>query len=402
VTIFFALLPAYVLSIFYRSFLSVIAGPVMGDLRIGPAEFGLLGAAWFIAFALAQFPVGWALDRLGPRRTVAAAMAIGCAGAFLFALAGDARLAVVGMALIGVGCSPIFMATLYLFARTEAPARFGLLTSIFIGLGSLGNLVGAAPLALAAQAYGWRPTMLAFAVSFLAATLLAVVLVRDPPLVTDESGKHQGLLQGLASIARIRPLWLLIPITLVGYAIIATARGLWIAPYLIQVNGLDPVAAGNATLGMATTMILGAFAYGALQKRLGRSKALVAAGTIATGIGFALLALLGARSPVVSAVLFAVVGATGFTYAILMAHARIFFPEHLVGRGMTFVNFLFIAGAGLIQWGSGWFIEAQRAGGRDAAGAFANLHWSFAVLLLLSAAIYLFTPERLEAEGGRD
>lgn len=395
--IFFALLPAYVLSIFYRSFLSVIAAPVMGDLGIGPAEFGLLGAAWFIAFALAQFPVGWALDRLGPRRTVAVTMAIGSVGAFLFSQAGTADMATVAMALVGIGCSPIFMASLYLFARTQAPARFGLLTSIFIGLGSLGNLVGAAPLALAAQAYGWRPTMLAFAVAFLLATVLAAVLVRDPPPVTDASGKHEGLLQGLRSIAAIGPLWLLAPITLVGYAIIATARGLWIAPYMTQVHGLDGIAAGHATLGMATTMIVGAFVYGGLQKRAGRSKALVAWGTVATGIGFGLLALFGERSMIGAAALFALVGATGFTYAILMAHARTFFPEHLVGRGMTFINFLFIAGAGLIQWGSGWFVAVQRANGRDAALAFANMHWGFAALLLVSTAIYLATPERKAA-----
>ena len=37
-TVFIALLPAYILSIFYRSFLSVIAGPVMADLGIGPAH----------------------------------------------------------------------------------------------------------------------------------------------------------------------------------------------------------------------------------------------------------------------------------------------------------------------------------------------------------------------------
>ncbi|WP_186419727.1 MFS transporter [Bosea sp. CS1GBMeth4] len=397
--IFFALLPAYVLSIFYRSFLSVIAGPVMGDLRIGPAEFGLLGAAWFIAFALAQFPVGWALDRLGPRRTVAVTMAIGSVGAFLFAQAGNAEIATVAMALVGVGCSPIFMSTLYLFARTEAPARFGLLTSIFIGLGSLGNLAGAAPLALAAQYYGWRPTMTAFAVAFLLATVLAAALVRDPPPVTDASGKHEGLLQGLRSIAAIGPLWLLAPITLVGYAIIATARGLWIAPYMTQVHGFDGIAAGHATLGMATTMIVGAFAYGALQKRTGRSKALVAWGTVVTGAGFCLLALTGDHSALAAATLFAIVGATGFTYAILMAHARVFFPEHLVGRGMTFINFLFIAGAGLLQWGSGWFVAAQRAAGRDAAQAFANMHWGFAALLLAATTIYLFTPETRSGRG---
>ena len=68
--VFIALLPAYVLSIFYRSFLSVIAGPVMADLGIGPAAFGLLGAAWFIAFALAQFPIyllPWLLRGLAAR-----------------------------------------------------------------------------------------------------------------------------------------------------------------------------------------------------------------------------------------------------------------------------------------------------------------------------------------------
>ena len=115
---------------------------------------------------------------------------------------------------------------------------------------------------------------------------------------------------------------------------------------------------------------------------------------MATGVCFALLALNGAQSLAGAILLFAIIGGTGFTYAILMAHARQFFPEHLVGRGMTFVNFLFIAGAGLIQWGSGWFVAAQRAGGRDAALAFANMHWVFAALLLVSTAIYLAAPER--------
>ncbi|WP_332683706.1 MFS transporter [Bosea sp. (in: a-proteobacteria)] len=392
--VFLALLPAYVLSIFYRSFLSVIAGPVMTDLQIGPAEFGTLGAAWFITFAVAQFPVGWALDRLGPRRTVACAMAIGAAGAFLFATAQSAWPAVFAMGLVGIGCSPIFMSALYLFARTQAPVRFGVLSSVFIGLGSLGNLAGAAPLALAAQNYGWRPTMLGFAAMFLLATVLAAVLVRDPPVATDGSGRQEGLLQGLRSIVRIGPLWLLAPITLSAYAILATGRGLWIAPFMTQVHGLDAVAAGNAALAMAITMTAGAFIYGALQKRTGRNKPLVAWGTAATGVGFALLALLGERSMPGAVVLFAIVGATGFTYAILMAHARLFFPDHLVGRGMTFVNFLFIAGAAMVQFGSGWFIAAQRALGSAPAVAFANLHWVFAALLLGSTATYLFTPER--------
>lgn len=392
-SVFIALLPAYVLSIFYRSFLSVIAGPVMADLEIGPAAFGMLGAAWFIAFALAQFAVGWGLDRIGPRRTVAVAMAIGSAGAFLFAQAGGGLSAGIAMVLIGLGCSPVFMSSLFLFARLASPARFGLLTSLFIGLGSLGNVVGAAPLAIAAQHYGWRGAMTAMAVCFLAATVLAVALVRDPPRATS-SAPDEGLLQGLGSILKLRALWLLAPLILSGYAIVATVRGLWIAPFMAQVHGYDAVSAGHAATVMAIAMILGAFAYGWLESRTGRAKAIVFWGTLFTVLAFALLALAGQGSALVAIALFSLVGAAGFTYAILIAHARQFFPEHLIGRGMTCANFLFIAGAAIVQSASGWFIAAERAAGFGPAETFARLHWIFAAVLLVSAAIYAFAPVR--------
>lgn len=392
--IFLALLPAYFLSIFYRSFLSVIAAPVMTDLAIGPREFGLLGSAWFAAFALSQFPIGWALDRLGPRRTVTVAMTIGTVGAFLFANASGAYSGALGMALIGIGCSPIFMASLFLFARTAEPARFAFLTSVFIGLGSLGNLVGAAPLAVAAAQYGWRPSMMVMAGLFLVATILAALLIRDPARAESASGQAEGLIDGLASIVKLRPLWLLAPITLAGYAILATARGLWVAPFMSDVHGFDAVAAGNAATAMALTMVAGAFIYGGLEKVTRREKPLVLWGTAGTGLLFALLAGPGATSGIAATLLFALIGAVGFTYAILMAHARRFFPAHLIGRGMTAINFLFIAGAAVAQSASGWFIAGQRAAGLDAATTFAHLHWIFAALLLASAAIYAFTPER--------
>lgn len=392
--VFIALLPAYVLSIFYRSFLSVIAGPVMADLGIGPAAFGLLGAAWFMAFALAQFPVGWALDRLGPRRTVAFAMAIGTAGAFLFTQAGSAAMAAFAMALIGIGCSPVFMSSLFLFARNAAPERFGLLTSLFIALGSLGNIAGAAPLAIAAGHFGWRGAMMAMAIGFLVATVLAVALVRDPPPRPASAKPDEGLLQGLASILALKPLWLIAPLTITGYAIVATARGLWIGPFMTQVHGFDPVSAGHAASIMAAAMIAGAFIYGWLESRTGRAKAIVSWGTLLTALGFVALALSGQQSHVTAVALFSLVGAAGFTYAILMAHARQFFPEHLIGRGMTFVNFLFIAGAGALQSVSGWFIAEQRAAGLDAATTFANLHWAFAALLLASVGVYALSPAR--------
>ena len=163
---------------------------------------------------------------------------------------------------------------------------------------------------------------------------------------------------------------------------------------MTQVHGFDPVAAGHAASIMAAAMLVGAFVYGWLESRTGRAKTIVTWGTLLTALGFVALALSGQQSHLTAVALFSLVGAAGFTYAILMAHARQFFPEHLIGRGMTFVNFLFIAGAAAVQSASGWFIAEQRAAGLDAATTFANLHWAFAALLLASVAIYALSPAR--------
>lgn len=394
--IFLALILAYILSIFYRSFLSVIATPLMADLGIGPAELGAISSAWFITFAVMQFPVGWALDRIGPRRTVATCMSVGAAGAFLFAYAPSAGWAMLAMSMLGVGFSPVFMAALYLFARSGPASTFAGLASVFIGLGSLGNLAGAAPLARAADTFGWRPTMAGVACLFVMALVVAVALLRDPPRIAaaNENKASGGILEGLGAILRIRALWFLAPITFFSYAILVTARGLWVAPFLDQVSGLDRAMQGNGAMAMAIAMTAGAFVFGWAEKRLGGAKPTVLWSTALTAALFALLALTGHLGGLWAIILFAAIGLAGFNYAIVMAHARQFFPDHLIGRGMTTMNFLFIAGASLVQVGSGWFIAAERSLGLPPATIFANLHWLFVALLVFSLAIYWRAPAK--------
>lgn len=392
--IFAALFLPYVLSIFYRSFLSVIAEKVMTDLAIGPADLGLISAAWFIAFAVMQFPVGWALDRIGPRITVSVLMSVGAIGAFLFAIAQGPAVAMIAMALIGVGCSPVFMSALYLFARANSPERFAAIASMFIGLGSIGNLVGASPLARAADMVGWRPTMIGLACLFAAALIGAALILRDPPRADASNEPRIGLLAGLKAIMAMRVFWLIAPLTFFSYAILATVRGLWIAPYLGEVNGLARGEQGDAALLMAATMTLGAFAFGWLERWMGGPKPTMFYSTLLLAILFALLAAYGHRSGFVATMLFAIIGLVGFNYAILMAHARLFFPDHLIGRGMTFMNFFFIAGASAVQAGSGWMIESARRAGLDAAAGFARLHWTFVAALVVSVAVYALAPAR--------
>lgn len=391
---FLVLLLGYVLSQFYRAFLAVIAADLSHDLALGPAALGNLSAIWFATFALAQFPVGIALDRIGPRRTMAGLFLVAVAGALLFSMATNFATAAFAMSLIGIGCSPILMGTMYYFGRTAPPEKFALLGSMIIGFGSFGNLLGSAPLAYAAANIGWRESMIAIAVATALSAFLIFLVIKDPPQVTNNSGTKDGFFSGLFAILSMRPILLMAAFALVSYASVAALRGLWVAPYFGTVHGFDVTERGHAALLMATAMSLGALAYGPMEQKFGGAKPVILAGCCITLAVLFALYLFGASSALGSLVLYAMLGFFGMSYAILLAHARLFFPAHLLGRGVTTMNFLSIGGAGLLQFVSGAFVESRLAQGLQGDAVYGALHGLIGILLLGSFLLYLKVPAR--------
>jgi len=175
------LIVAYMLSQFYRAFLAVLSPVLMAEVGASTADLARASGLWFAAFALMQLPVGWALDHLGPRRTASVLFLIGGAGgAAVFATAEGPGAITAAMVLIGIGCAPVLMATYYIFARQFAPAIFGTLAGVTVGVSSLGNILSAAPLAWLIEAFGWRATVGSFAVLTAGIALAIALLVRDP------------------------------------------------------------------------------------------------------------------------------------------------------------------------------------------------------------------------------
>jgi MFS family permease len=393
VSVFLIFLAAYVLSQFFRSFLAVIAPELGVELDLTASDLGLASAAWFATFSLAQFVVGWALDAIGPRRTVPIGMLAAAAGSLLFWQAHDKGACIAAMALIGVGCAPILMGALYVFGRSYPPERFALLSSAMIGFGSIGNLLAATPLAYAARTIGWRTSFLIIAAITLIAALPILVLIKDPPRSVQREGGG-GFLHGLGEIVSNRALWPLLPLTWICYSVLAAERGLWVGPYLAEVHGLEPVLRGNIVLVMAAAMSFGALVYGPLEQLAGTRKGLVMGGTLVTALTLLALGLLPDLSLTAATALLAIMGAAGLTYGVLMAHARPLFPTALLGRGITFMNFGFIGGAGILQVLSGRYVDHLKAAGLAPTDVYAALHLAFAASLLVAAFIYAFAKEK--------
>ena len=381
----------YVLSQFFRAFLAVLTRVLEQDVGARPEDLAFASSLWFLTFAAAQIPVGAALDKVGPRRTAAVLLAVGGGGgAALFAMATTPLHVSIAMALIGVGCAPVLMASYFIFARMYPAAMFATLGAVMIGVGSIGNLASSAPLVWAIEALGWRETIAGLAVVSLLLAAGIWLTVQDPPAV---EGVQTG---SLLDLLKTPALWLIFPLLMVNYAPPAGLRGLWVGPYLANVHGATDSMIGTATLIMGLAMIAGSFIYGPLDRILGTRKWVIFAGN-----GMAVLALLALtlwpQPGVVSAVaLFAVVGLMGMSFPLIMAHGRSFVPPHLAGRGITFMNLVSIGGAGVIQ-------AATRPIYRGVVGPEVPVHQPyqvlfgfFALLLVIGMVIYLFSRDRLD------
>ena len=138
-------------------------------------------------------------------------------------------------------------------------------------------------------------------------------------------------------------------------------------------------------------MSVGALTYGPLDRIFGTHKWVIFTGCTVTTLCFLTLGLFD-LSLTQSTLVMALLGAFGMSYGVLMGHGRSFFPHHLLGRGITLMNILFIGGAGLMQPLSGAMMQAMHD--LPPAAAFARLHLGFGLILLVALIIYLFAQER--------
>jgi MFS family permease len=375
-----ALALAYVLSQFFRTFLAVLSVALQADIGATPDDLSLASSIFFFTFAAAQIPTGLALDRFGPRLTAALPFGLLAGGGSLAVAWAQSPLGVqAGLALIGVGVAPILMATYFIFVRTWPSTIFATLAGSFVGFGSLGNLFGTIPLAKAVEWIGWRHAMEIVAGLSLLAALAVLALVRHPGGAPAKATKG-----GFLDLLKIRPLWPIMVMILVGYAPSISLRSVWMGPYLEDLHGLNTSQIGWASMGMALAMIVSLVTLGPIERRLGRKKPVVITCAAISVALFVALALWGDTSRTLAVMLFVAIGLFGSTYPMLISHGALFIPAHLTGRGVSLLNLFSIGGVSLFQWLAALAYT----------GTYPPVILTFAAALAAGLAVYLLARER--------
>ena len=222
------------MSQFYRAMMAVIAPDLVAELGLSGKGLSLISASYFVSIAAMQLPAGILVDRFGSRWTLSATLFVAVLGTVVFFLAGSVPGLALGMLLIGLGCSAIFIGSVSVFARWLPPERFAFVFAAWTALSNVGYLVSTVPLAIAVQGLGWRGAVLASGVLFGGLACVAMLSVRDaPPGHAFWSRVPEGsaeMLGGLRKVLSTPAIWHVLALQFIGYSVVATVRGLWAGP----------------------------------------------------------------------------------------------------------------------------------------------------------------------------
>ncbi|AXA92661.1 MFS transporter [Massilia sp. YMA4] len=367
------------LSCLLRTVNALLAPQLMGAAALTPAELGLLTSAYFLAFAVAQLPVGLALDRYGPRRVQFAMLLLAAFGTLAFAGGNTFGQMLAARTLMGLGLAGCFMAAVKAVSTWISPTRLPSVQGYLIAAGGLGAASATLPVRLFLQFADWRCLFVCLALACAAVGLLIFLLAPTPPAVASKRFD----LRVLWDVYRHPVFRETAGLVLIPHTIFFGVQGLWIGRWLTEVGRFpEQSVAWLLYLGMAA-VIFGAISVGMVTEwaaRRGIDAITVAAAGIALFVAVQIGIVLGWRPGMAQlSVLFTLVGTiTGIEYTIV-AQAM---PPALTGRASTCLNLLIFTGAFMVQAGFGQVLGLWQP---DAANHYpaAAYQAAFGVLVLL-------------------
>jgi MFS family permease len=262
------LLVAYVFNYLDRQILGILAGPIIGELRLNDRQFGLLsGPPFAILYSVLGIPFAVLADRTSRSRVIAAAVAFWSAFTALCGIATSFWQFFIFRMGVGIGEAGGVAPSYALIADYFEPRRRARALAIFslgvpIGL-SLGTVLGA----YIANAISWRAAFFTMGVAGVILAPIMLIVVRDLPRAQHAAAAPIG--QVFPMLAKKPVFWLMAfaasSSSLCGYGL-----AVWTPSVLERSYHLSLIERGQF---MASVVFIGGcsgvFAGGWLADRLG-------------------------------------------------------------------------------------------------------------------------------------
>jgi predicted MFS family arabinose efflux permease len=389
INVFLVFAFGYFLSCLLRAITATLSPVLTSEFNLLAADLGLLAGGYFFGFACMQIPLGYLLDKFGPKKVISIFLLIAFVGTSSFALSQTFSGLFISRILVGIGVSACLMAPLTGYRIWFAENLQQRANSWMLMIASLGFVSSTLPVQLLLPSFGWRSIFGGIAILILGSILLMLLFIpkwNQKEIINSTRSLDQS--GTLADVWKSKFFISVIPMGLFNYGGLMAIQTLWAGPWMIRVAGYTPIESATGLFWINITMLFSFFIWGYFLPKI-NDKGFSAIKILKLGLPVSFIVMLiiiifGNKAGAALLTLFVL---SSIFLSVTQPAVGLSFPSYLAGKALTSFNLLIFSGTFLMQWLIGFVIDYVKMQGHSEILGFKV---AFSVFLFLSLVSYFF------------
>jgi len=385
VFIFFVFACGYFISALLRAITATLSPLLTTEFNLNAGDLGLLAGGYFLGFASMQIPLGYLLDRHGPKKIVSSFLLIAIIGTVAFALSQSFSGLLISRILIGVGVSACLMGPLTGYRIWFADEYQQRANAWMLMVLSMGFVFSTLPVQILLPIIGWRWIFGLITLLILIVMILTLLFI---PKWETENNKQEKSIGSLSDVWKNKFFRSTIPLGLFNYGGMVAVQTLWAGPWMVRVAGYDPLESATGLFWINITMLLAFFIFGYILPKITKfgfeSIKLMKFGLPISYLSLLVIIISGENA---GAIHFTIYLLTSIVLTLTQPAVALSFPTSLAGKSLTSFNLLIFIGTFIMQWGIGLVIDLCQFLGKEEVQSFKI---SFTVYLIICIFSYSY------------
>ena len=397
VLIFLVFAFAFFISNLLRSIIATLSPILTSEFNLTAGNLGLLAGGYFLGFTCMQIPLGFLLDKHGPKKIVSSFLIIAIVGTASFALAQNFASLLISRVFIGIGVSACMMGPLTGYRIWFADEYQQRANSWMLMVANIGFVFSTLPVQILLPIIGWR--WIFVGITFLIIISIVFILLFIPSWdhkFEKDENKPEGKLSDIWSNKFFKSA---IPLGFFNYGGMYAIQTLWAGPWMVRVTGYSPLESAIGLFWINFIALIGFFVWGYILPKISKyglnSFKLMQFGLPISYLVFLSIIMIGSKA---GAFLLTIYILTSIVLTLVQPAVGLSFPKHLAGKSLTSFNFVIFLGTFTMQWGMGLIIDLSKSLGKSEIVSFQISFFVYLLCCIFSYLYFIFNNRNLKNE----
>ena len=397
VLIFLVFAFAFFISNLLRSIIATLSPILTSEFNLTAGNLGLLAGGYFLGFTCMQIPLGFLLDKHGPKKIVSSFLIIAIVGTASFALAQNFASLLISRVFIGIGVSACMMGPLTGYRIWFADKYQQRANSWMLMVANIGFVFSTLPVQILLPIIGWR--WIFVGITFLIIISIVFILLFIPSWNHKYEKNENELEVKLSDIWSNKFFKSAIPLGFFNYGGMYAIQTLWAGPWMVRVTGYNPLESAIGLFWINFIALIGFFVWGYILPKISKyglnSFKLMKFGLPISYLVFLSIIMIGSKA---GAFLFTIYILTSIVLTLVQPAVGLSFPKHLAGKSLTSFNFIIFLGTFTMQWGMGLIIDLSKSLGKSEIASFQISFFVYLLICIFSYLYFIFNNRNLKNE----